>query len=122
MYDDQEKQFDYFDYVKSLQDEIKALKKRAAKFEAFDILRLRLALDKIDMASTMAKMASGVMIDIKNLDGQSITGEFGISDGLSDATLAAIKADIEKTFMARIDMNTPKSLRANTELMFRKDK
>lgn len=111
-----------FDYVKSLQDEIKQLRKEKEKFESFDVLRLRLALDKIDGASQYVKMASGVMIEIFNLDGQGITGKFGIVDGLSESTIAAIKADIERTMKFRFDMSAPKGLRENTNLMFRAEK
>lgn len=111
-----------FDYVKSLQDEIKQLRKERDKFEAFDVLRLRLALDKIDGASVKNKMASGVMIEIFNLDGQGITGKFGVADGLSESTIAAIKADIERTMRFRFEMNAPKQLRENTNLMFRAEK
>ena len=107
------------DLVRTLQSELSAAKKRAALHEAFDILRLRLALDKIDGAGQNSKMASGVMIEITDLNGQGITGRFGVVDGLSSETIAAIKSDLERTFMMRIDVNTPTSLRKNVELMFR---
>lgn len=111
-----------YDYIKALHDEIAELKKKAAKFEAFDILRLRLALDKIDGAGQASKMASGVYVEIKNLDGQGITGQFGIVDGLSPETITALKKDIERTFLMRVDMNTPKALRHNAELLLRNGK
>lgn len=99
------------DQIKTLKYEIAELKAQSARLQAFDILRLRLAMDKIPGAGMSTKMASGVLIDIRDLNNQSITGQFGITDGLSPDTLKAITADLERTFLGRIDMNTPTALR-----------
>lgn len=102
--------------------EIEALKKELAKVNAFDVLRLRLALDKIEGASISQKTASGVIVEIRSLNSVGITGAFGIADGLGLATIEAIKADIKRTMDFRFNMSTPGDLRNNTNLMYRAEK
>lgn len=88
------------------------------KVKACDILRLKLASDKIKDANKARLAGSGVVLEVKTLAGVSITGAFAIFDGLSDATIDAIIADIERTFMLRLDLNTPSGLRQSVKIMY----
>lgn len=97
---------------------IAELESELFKFKACDILRLKLAGDKIKGAGNARFMGSGVVIEVKTLSGESITGAFVLFDGLSESTIAALSADIEKTFMNRIDINTPKGLRESVARIY----
>jgi hypothetical protein len=47
-------------------------------------------------------MASGVIVTIQNLSGETIVGPFMVQDGLSAETIAAIQADIKATYDHRL--------------------
>jgi len=76
-----------------LQNELRVLKASAqyARAEAYR---------NIDKAGQDRYMASAVTITIKNInsDKNIIVEEVAISDGLSPATIAAIKADIKRSY------------------------
>lgn len=65
----------------------------------------RLALKTIDKASDDHMMASAVIVTVTALGGREIVSPFAIRDGLSKATIDAIKADILKTMA--LDRITP---------------
>lgn len=45
-----------------------------------------------------ALMASGVLVQLSALGGRELTVPFVIKDGLSDATIAALRADINRSY------------------------
>lgn len=49
-------------------------------------------------ASTNLMMASGVILELRALGGREIITPVMIADGLSDATIAAIQADLKRTY------------------------
>jgi len=75
------------------------------QFKASDILTLAKAYKDIKKADKQRYMASGVIITIQNLSGTVIVESVMISDGLSDATISALQADIKATYDFRLLMN-----------------
>lgn len=56
------------------------------------------AMTEIDRASTKHRMASGVLLQLSGVGGKDIINPVMIKDGLSDATIAAIKADLARSY------------------------
>lgn len=52
----------------------------------------------IEKASTKHMMASGVVLTLTALGGRELTMPVVIMDGLSDETIAAIKADLKRSY------------------------
>lgn len=78
------------------------------QYKAMDIGTLKEAYMAIDKDGRPKYMASGVIIILRNLSGDVILGPVMITDGLSDATIAAIKADIKATYDMRLALNAIK--------------
>lgn len=53
---------------------------------------------EIDRASTKHRMASGVLLQLTAIGGKEIINPVMIKDGLSDATIAAIRADLKRSY------------------------
>lgn len=68
--------------------------------EAQSATFLRAALRDIEKADDRL-MASAVVVTLQALGGREIARPFAICDGLSPATIAAIRADIERTMHLR---------------------
>jgi hypothetical protein len=60
--------------------------------------RYRFAELEIDKASTAKMMASGVLLQLTALGGREIINPVVIRDGLSPETIAAIKADLHRSY------------------------
>jgi len=73
--------------------------------KAHDIGTLANANREIAKANTDKYMASGVIVTVQNLSGAVIVEPFMISDGLSAETIAAIRADIKRTYNLRLALN-----------------
>ena len=61
-----------------------------------------LANGAIDKASTKHMMGSGVVLTLTALGGREIIKPVMINDGLSDETIAAIKADLKRSYNTAI--------------------
>jgi len=60
--------------------------------------RYAYAQSEIDKASTAKMMASGVLLQLTALGGREIISPVVIRDGLSPETIAAIKADLHRSY------------------------
>jgi hypothetical protein len=60
--------------------------------------RYAYAQSEIDKASTSRMMASGVLLQLTALGGREIINPVVIRDGLSPETIAAIKADLHRSY------------------------
>lgn len=56
------------------------------------------ANQSIDKASQKHMMASGVLLQLSAVGGKEIINPVMIKDGLSDATIAAIKEDLKRSY------------------------
>jgi hypothetical protein len=81
------------------------LAKDLLQSKAHDIGTLASANRDIGKANTDKYMASGVIITVQNLSGANIVEPFMIVDGLSAETIAAIRADIKRTYDLRLALN-----------------
>jgi hypothetical protein len=75
----------------------KELERRIRELEAQGATNTRAALRCIEKASEQHLMASACIIQITALGGREIVPHFAIRDGLSAATVEAIKKDISST-------------------------
>jgi len=60
--------------------------------------RYAFAAAELHKASTGARMASGVLLQLSAVGGKEIINPVMIKDGLSDATIAAIRADLKRSY------------------------
>lgn len=60
--------------------------------------RYQFANAEIDRASTAHRMASGVLLQLSAIGGKDIINPVMIKDGLSDATIAAIRTDLKRSY------------------------
>lgn len=90
------------DIMKELQAKIKKLENELVQNKAHDIFTLKLAHENVAKCTTKRFMASGVIIRIQALNGSDLAESFLIQDGLSDETIAAIQADIMRTYELRL--------------------
>jgi hypothetical protein len=81
------------DKLKALQNEVRVLK-------ASQLFVLTDAYRKIDKCGQDRYMGSGITLTIKNInkDNNVIVEEVIITDGLSPETIAAIKADLKRSY------------------------
>jgi hypothetical protein len=73
------------------------LERKIKELEAQSATNTRAALRSLEKASDQHLMASACIIQISALGGREIVPSFAIRDGLSTATVEAIKKDIQKT-------------------------
>ena len=76
------------------------------KSDAQDVATIANAVGKIKNLGSAKYQASGIILEIKNLSGETIIGPVVIHDGFSAETIASIKKDLEKTLQSRIDTAT----------------
>lgn len=74
------------------------------QYKAHDIGTLSAAYREIAKANTDKYMASGVIITVQNLSGATIVEPFMVQDGLSADTIAALQADIKRSYDLRISL------------------
>lgn len=74
-------------------------------YKAHDILTLSKAFKDVSKCNSDKYMASGVIITIRDLSGKEVVESFMISDGLSEDSIAALKADIKRTYDLRVSLN-----------------
>lgn len=72
------------------------LEREVLELRAQSISRLKDA-DRLMLKAGDALMASACIVTITALGGREIVPAFAIYDGLSDASIVAIRADIQKT-------------------------
>lgn len=90
------------DQDETLQEELRVLRNELRVNKACDIYALAEAYRNIDKCGQDRYMASAVTIIIKNINTKAsnnvVIEEVAITDGLSPATIAAIKADIKRSY------------------------
>lgn len=74
------------------------LRQKILELEAQLVHRYHFAARTIDKAGTKSLIGSGVIISLVALGGREIIEPVCIRDGLSDETIAAIKADIARSY------------------------
>lgn len=82
--------------------QMQTLRKDLMVSRAHDILRLATSHKDIAKLTTDRYMASGLIISIRNLSGNTVIEDTLIADGLSPETIAAIQADIKRTHDLRL--------------------
>jgi hypothetical protein len=80
---------------------IQVLKNKVEQLEGHDILNLHYAKEYLKALSTDHYMASGLIVEIKNLSGSSKI-KVCISDGLSKETIKELTNDINRTLDTRL--------------------
>jgi len=60
--------------------------------------RYAFAAVELHRAGTASRMASGVLLQLSAIGGKEIINPVMIKDGLSDATIAAIRADLDRSY------------------------
>lgn len=82
----------------ALQLEIDKLKRKTAELEAQLIHVYHFADRQIGNASRSKMMGSGIIVQMTHLGGKEVCPAFMLKDGLSDETIAALKADLKYSF------------------------
>lgn len=82
------------------------LAKDLMQTKAQDIGRLSHSHKIVGTLTTDKYMASGLIVTIKDLNGNVVMDETLIADGLSPDTIASIRADIKRTYDLRLAHNT----------------
>ena len=77
---------------------IAARDRRILELEAQLLFAYTNAYKEIEKTSTQFLMASGIIVQLSALGGRELCKPFMIADGLSDETIAAIKADIKRSY------------------------
>lgn len=74
------------------------LERQVLELESQLAHRYEFARLEIDRAGTAKMMASGVLLQLTAVGGKEIINPVMIKDGLSDETIAAIKADLTRSY------------------------
>ena len=83
---------------------IEELENKLRSAEAYQVHKLHFAPYALDKLSTDKMCGSGVIISITSLGGKSIVDPTVISDGLSPETIAALQADMRRSFEKRMEL------------------
>lgn len=83
---------------------ITELENRIQELESHDILRMMQAREEIKRLTQAKFMGSGVILHIKSLRGSDLVAPVMIQGGLSDETIAAIQADLLRSYEYRIEI------------------
>ena len=83
---------------------IEELENKLRSAEAYQVHKLHFASYALDKVSTDRMGGSGVIISITSLNGKPIVDPTGISDGLSPETVAALQADMRRSFEKRMEL------------------
>ena len=83
---------------------IAELENKLRSAEAYQVHKLHFASYALDKLSTDKMFGSGVIISITSLSGKEIFGPTVISGGLSPETIAALQADMRRSFESRIEL------------------
>ena len=75
------------------------------KQHAQDISALSAAHREAAKLTNEKYMASGLIIEIRDLSGKTVLGPVMIADGLNTDTVRALRADIANTYNARLALN-----------------
>ena len=90
---------------------IAELENKLRSAEAYQVHKLHFASYALDKLSTDMMGGSGVIISITYLSGKPIVDPTVISDGLSPETIAALQADMRRSFEKRTELK-PKGMTA----------
>ena len=83
---------------------IEELENKLRSAEAYQVHKLHFASYALDKVSTDRMGGSGVIISITSLNGKPIVDPTVISDGLSPETIAALQADMRRSFEERMEL------------------
>ena len=90
---------------------IEELENKLRGAEAYQVHKLHFASYALDKLSTDTMYGSGVIINITSLSGKQLVDPTVISDGLSPETIAALQADMRRSFEKRTE-SKPKGMTA----------
>ena len=90
---------------------IEELENKLRSAEAYQVHKLHFASYALDKLSTDRMYGSGVIISITSLSGKPLVDPTVISDGLSPETIAALQADMRRSFEKRTE-SKPKGMTA----------
>lgn len=97
--------------IEAQSQRIAELENRLRSAEAFQVHKLHFASYALDKLSTDKMCGSGVIISITSLSGKPIVDPTVISDGLSPETIAALQADMRRSFEKQTEFK-PKGMTA----------
>ena len=97
--------------IEAQNQRIAELENKLRSAEAYQVHKLHFASYELDNISTDRMYGSGVIISITYLGGKSIVDPTAISDGLSPETIAALQADMRRSFEKRMELK-PKGMTA----------
>ena len=83
---------------------IEELENKLRSAEAYQVHRLHFASYALDKISTDKMGGSGVIISITTLNGKPIVDPTVVSGGLSLETIAALQADMRRSFEKRMEL------------------
>lgn len=90
---------------------IEELENKLRSAEAYQVHKLHFASYALDRLSTDCMHGGGVIISITPLSGKPLVEPTVISDGLSPETIAALQADMRRSFEKRTELK-PKGMTA----------
>ena len=90
---------------------IEELENKLRSAQAYQVHKLHFASYALDKLSTDKMFGSGVIISITSLSGEELVEPAVISNGLSPETIAALQADMRRSFERRIELK-PKGMTA----------
>lgn len=79
------------------------LQRKVKELEAQLVHQYHFAAARIDRASIKKTMGSAVIMELTFLGGAKIFEPVAIKDGLSDETIAAIKADLKRSYERTVE-------------------
>ena len=83
---------------------IEELENKLRSAEAYQVHKLHFASYALDKISTDKLCGSGVIISITSLSGKPIVDPTVVSGGLSLETIAALQADMRRSFEKRMEL------------------
>lgn len=91
---------------------IEELENKLRSAEAYQIHKLHFASYALDKLITGKMYGSGVIISITSLSGKPLVDPTVISDGFSPETIAALQADMRRSFEKQMELK-PKGMTKN---------
>lgn len=93
---------DDIDTIVALQNEVDTLKRKLREAEAFQVHQLHFAADMLKKFSIDRIAGSSVILEVSSLGGKLVLGPVAVN-GFSAETIAALTADLRRTYQDRTE-------------------
>lgn len=94
---------DDIDAIVALQNEVDTLKRKLREAEASQLHQLHFAADTLKKFSVDRIAGSSVILEVSSLGGKLVLGPVAVN-GFSTETIAALTADLRRTYEYRIQL------------------